>query len=147
MNDPSSVRCSHGVAPPFVILIHGDVCRQFCVYPCDDPYAQAIANGFPPNRTTPVPNPNAPIFSNANVELARRGAPSHAGDNLLNPPYAINNTAGVLSDLTVYVGLSLLTYDMRLVDEWLNFTARQIQFTQMGSLSMTHVSLNALLTP
>jgi alpha-glucosidase len=91
-------------------------CLQFCVYPCDDPFTQAIANGFPPNRTTPVPNPNAPIFSKANVELAKRGAPNHAGDDLLNPPYAINNTAGVLSDLTVYVGLSLLIYDIRFMD-------------------------------
>ncbi|KAF8496804.1 alpha-glucosidase [Russula emetica] len=52
--------------------------------------SSAIENGFPPNRTSPAPNPNATIFSNANVKLAKRGAPSHAGDDLLNPPYAID---------------------------------------------------------
>ncbi len=82
---------------------------QFCVYPCDDPSAQAIENGFPPNRTSPAPNPNATIFSDANVKLAKRGVPSHAGDDLLNPPYAIDNAQGVLSNRTAYVGLSLLT--------------------------------------
>ncbi|KAI0274382.1 alpha-glucosidase [Russula aff. rugulosa BPL654] len=63
----------------------------FCVYPCDDPWTQAIENGVPPNRTSPAPNPNATIFSNANVKLAKRSAPSHAGDDLLNPPYTIDS--------------------------------------------------------
>jgi alpha-glucosidase len=105
---PSPFRCSH---------TWGCFLGQFCVYPCDDPSAQAIENGFPPNRTSPAPNPNATIFSNANVKLAKRGAPSHAGDDLLNPPYAIDNAQGVLSDRTAYVGLSLLIYDTRLMNE------------------------------
>jgi alpha-glucosidase len=106
---PILFRCSH---------TWGCFLGQFCVYPCDNPSAQAVENGFPPNRTSPAPNPNAAIFSNANVKFAKRGAPSHAGDDLLNPPYAINNAQGVLSNRTVYVGLSLLTYDTRLMNEW-----------------------------
>jgi len=58
-----------------------------------------------------VPSPNATIFSNANVKLAKRGTPNHAGDDLLDPPYVIDNAQGVLSNRTAYVGLSLLTYD------------------------------------
>ena len=50
--------------------------------------------------------------------LAKRGAPSDAGDDLLNPPYAIDSAQGVLSNRTAYVGLSLLTYDSRLMNEW-----------------------------
>lgn len=83
---------------------------QFCAYPCDDPSAQAIEHGVPPNRTSSVPNPDTPIFSNAN---AKRDAPSHEGEDLLDPPYAIDNAAGVLSGRTAYVGLSLLTCDMK----------------------------------
>jgi alpha-glucosidase len=103
---PSLIRCSHS---------RGCFLGQFCVYPCDDPSTQAIENGLPPNRTSPAPNPNATIFSNANVKLAKRDAP---GDDLLDPPYAIDNAQGVLSNRTAYVGLSLLTYDTRLMNEW-----------------------------
>ena len=106
MNEPASVRRSH-----FRLSFRGSHTRgsfvgQFCVYPCDDPFAQAVANDFPPSRTTPPPNPTAPIFPNGNAGHEKRETPSHAGDDLLNPPYAINNTAGVLSDRTAYVGPS-----------------------------------------
>ena len=77
------------------------------MYPCDDPFAQAVANSVPPPRTAPAPNPTAPIFDNERAKHAKRGAPNYAGDDLLNPPYAINNTAGPLSSRTAYVGLSL----------------------------------------
>ena len=106
---PNPFRCSH---------VWGLFLVQFCVYPCDDPSAQAVENGFPPNRTSPAPNPNATIFSNANVELAKRDASSQSEDDLLNPPYAIDNAQGVLSNRTAYVGPSLLTYDTRLMNEW-----------------------------
>ena len=108
----SPIRCSHTWGCFLTFL------GQFCVYPCDDPSAQAIENGFPPNRTSPAPNPNATIFSNANIKLAKRAAPSDAGEDLLNPPYAIDNAQGVLSNRTAYVGLSLLTFDIRLMNEW-----------------------------
>ena len=89
-----------------------------------------------------MPNPNATIFSDANAKLAKRGIPYHEGEDLLNPPYAINNTAGVLSNLTAHVGLSLLTYNIRLLNEcWI---CSRIRFMQMGSLSMIHVSRNTL---
>ncbi|KAI0255275.1 alpha-glucosidase [Lactifluus subvellereus] len=73
---------------------------SFCVYPCDDPFAQAAAQGFPPPRDSPPPNSNAPIFSNAGLAHAKREAPSHTGEDLLNPPYAIDNAQGVLSSRT-----------------------------------------------
>ncbi|KAF8496801.1 alpha-glucosidase [Russula emetica] len=101
MNEPSSdVVRNPGSLSLFSYM--GCFLGQFCVYPCDDPSTQAIENGFPPNRTSPAPNPNAIIFSNVNVKLAKRGAPSHAGDDLLNPPYAIDNAQGVLSNLTAF---------------------------------------------
>jgi alpha-glucosidase len=103
------------LAPPFRrFLVHKRFVGQFCVYPCDDPSAQAIANGFPPNRTSSVPNPDAQIFSDANAKLTKRDAPSHKGEDLLDPPYAIDNAQGVLSDRTAYVGLAC---DVRLINE------------------------------
>lgn len=115
---------------------------QFCSDPCNNASAQAIADGYPPNRTSPVPNPNSTILGSSKLE--KRGALSHVGEDLLNPPYAINNTAKTLSDRTLSVGLSLPTYDY--VTHGLDFV-RQIRFTQMGSLNMTHVNLNILFIP
>lgn len=60
---------------------------------------------------------------------------NHVGGDLLNPPYSINNAAGVLSNRTVYVGLSLPA--LRSSHSELD---RRIQFMLMGSLSMTLVS-------
>jgi hypothetical protein len=135
MNEPASVRPRSYFS--FAVLIPGMVffVGQFCVYPCDDPFAQAVANNVPPPRTEPVPDPNAPIFANGGAEHAKRGAPDHSGDDLLNPPYTINNTAGPLSSRTAYVGLSLP--DRRSLHA--KFT-RRMQFMPMDSLSMTRVS-------
>ncbi|KAI0263723.1 glycoside hydrolase family 31 protein [Gloeopeniophorella convolvens] len=87
---------------------------SFCDYPCDDPFAQAIAQDLPPPRSSSPPDPHAPIFGNTTA-LAKRNAPSHAGDDLLNPPYAIDNAAGVLSDRTAYTNAvhanGLVEYD------------------------------------
>jgi alpha-glucosidase len=112
MNEPASVRRSRfplSLFPVFSARLVG----QFCVYPCDDPLAQAIADKLPPSRNTPPPASNAPILGEATVKPAKREASSHAGEDLLNPPYAINNTAGELSSRTVYVGpsfIDILTY-------------------------------------
>jgi hypothetical protein len=141
MNEPASVCCSQPRVPFVVLILLG----QFCVYPCDDPSAQAIENGFPPNRTSPAPNPNATIFSNASIKLSKRDAPSHEGNDLMNPPYAIDNAQGVLSDRTAYVCLSLLTCDT--THEWMMNITRLIRFMQMVSLNMTHVSRSARFTP
>ncbi|KAI9462524.1 glycoside hydrolase family 31 protein [Russula earlei] len=88
---------------------------SFCEYPCDDPFAQAIANNLPPPRTSPPPDPNAPIFRSASAKHVKRGTPSHADDDLLNPPYAIDNAAGALSSRTVYTNAihanGLVEYD------------------------------------
>jgi hypothetical protein len=136
MNEPASVRRRSyfsfaGFIIPGMVFFVG----QFCVYPCDDPFAQAVENNVPPPRTAPAPNPDTPIFANERAEHAKRGAPNHSGDDLLSPPYAINNTAGPLSSRTAYVGLSLL--DGKSLHA--KFT-RRMQFMPMGSSSMTRVS-------
>ncbi|XP_006458746.1 hypothetical protein AGABI2DRAFT_183688 [Agaricus bisporus var. bisporus H97] len=67
---------------------------NFCNLPCDDPFQQARDQGLPPPRTSSPPDPNAPIFQNdSQSQLGRR-------DDILNPPYAINNAAGPLSSKT-----------------------------------------------
>jgi len=129
MNEPASVRRRSYFS--FAVLIPVFFVGQFCVYPCDDPFAQAVANNVPPPRTAPAPNPTAPIFD----KHAKRSTPNDSGDDLLNPPYAINNTAGPLSSRTAYVGLSL-TDRQSLHAEF----TRRMQFTLMGSLSMIRVS-------
>ncbi|KAJ3503381.1 hypothetical protein NLJ89_g8460 [Agrocybe chaxingu] len=73
---------------------------NFCNLPCDNPFEQAIEQNMPPPRTTLPPDPNAPIFVNAtsssSSELKKR-------EDLLNPPYAINNAAGPISSRTAFV--------------------------------------------
>jgi alpha-glucosidase len=64
---------------------------SFCNYPCTDPFQQAIEGGYPPNRTSPVPNPNAPILGQSST---RKRAYHGAGENLEIPPYMIQNAAG-----------------------------------------------------
>ncbi|KAG5640772.1 hypothetical protein DXG03_007241 [Asterophora parasitica] len=67
---------------------------SFCDYPCANPFQQAIDQRLPPPRTSPPPNPNAPIFVKSNTIVKR--------DDLLNPPYAINNAAGPISAKTAF---------------------------------------------
>ncbi|KAG6808712.1 hypothetical protein H0H92_003164, partial [Tricholoma furcatifolium] len=70
---------------------------SFCNYPCTDPFQQAIEQDLPPARTSPPPNPNTPIFVNSTSKVhAKR-------DDILSPPYAINNAAGPLSARTAPV--------------------------------------------
>lgn len=109
---------------------------SFCPYPCDDPEAYAAANGFPPKRSTPAPDPNAPIFSGAAKRealpdpavldaaailqsvtpvLEARAPAANASLDYQNPPYKINNAAGALSASTIYTTAvhsnGLLEYD------------------------------------
>ena len=71
---------------------------QFCNAPCTDPFQQAIDNDDPPARTTLPPAPNTPIFGN---EYRKR---EYTGPiNVVDPPYAINNAAGSLSNKTANV--------------------------------------------
>ncbi|KAF9447127.1 glycoside hydrolase family 31 protein [Macrolepiota fuliginosa MF-IS2] len=69
---------------------------NFCNLPCDDPFTQAIEQNLPPPRSNPPPDPNAPIFGN--ISQSRLGI----RDDILNPPYAINNAAGPLSSKTAF---------------------------------------------
>ena len=87
----------------------GNVCSQaffgqFCDYPCDDPFQQAIKQNLPPPRSNPPPDPDAPIFGQA---PALRKRVDHTGEDVLAPPYAIDNRVptGALSDKTAYVRL------------------------------------------
>lgn len=110
---------------PCVSHAHGpsrNEAASFCPYPCD-PDATAASGGFPPGRSTPPPDPNAPIFADVKrsalplpeaaytdveiiereiVALDARAPPINASLNYLEPPYAINNAAGALSASAVY---------------------------------------------
>ncbi|EGN96446.1 glycoside hydrolase family 31 protein [Serpula lacrymans var. lacrymans S7.3] len=87
---------------------------SFCVYPCEDPFAQAITQGLPPNRTDPIPNPDTPIFGNSTYKGWRK-RDEDSGFNIVNPPYNIENAAGALGSLTANVtsvaANGLLMYD------------------------------------
>ncbi|KDQ59876.1 glycoside hydrolase family 31 protein [Jaapia argillacea MUCL 33604] len=72
---------------------------SFCLFPCDDPFTQAIQQDLPPARTTPPPDPNAPIFTNS-TSMKKRQALSD--QDILYPPYAIENAAGGLSNNTAH---------------------------------------------
>lgn len=74
------------------------LCLQFCNFPCEDPFSQAIERALPPRRTKLPPDPNTPIFVNSNATHKKR-------DDLLEPPYSINNAAGKLTSHTAYVRL------------------------------------------
>ncbi|EIW82144.1 glycoside hydrolase family 31 protein [Coniophora puteana RWD-64-598 SS2] len=85
---------------------------SFCNYPCTDPFAQAVEQDLPPNRTTSAPSGNTTIFpgwTDSSSNSKRDGASSNGTDNgegdfnLLNPPYNIDNAAGVLSNKTANV--------------------------------------------
>ncbi|KAG6864625.1 hypothetical protein C0991_008189 [Blastosporella zonata] len=69
---------------------------SFCNFPCTDPFQQAIQQALPPARTDPIPDPNTPIFVNSTSGKTKR-------DDILSPPYAINNAAGPLSSKTAFV--------------------------------------------
>ncbi|CCM04538.1 uncharacterized protein FIBRA_06719 [Fibroporia radiculosa] len=80
---------------------------QFCDVPCNDPFQQAADQDLPPPRTTIPPDPNAPIFVNSSsaensFTLALHKRQLDSNENVLNPPYAIHNAAGALSNLTSY---------------------------------------------
>ncbi|KAG6818327.1 hypothetical protein H0H93_005954, partial [Arthromyces matolae] len=70
---------------------------SFCVYPCTDPFQQAIDQQLPPPRTSAPPDPDTPIFINSskNLNIVKR--------DILSPPYNINNAAGALSSKTASV--------------------------------------------
>ncbi|TFK45940.1 alpha-glucosidase [Heliocybe sulcata] len=73
---------------------------SFCNFPCDDPFAQAIEQSLPPNRTTLPPDPNTPIFVNSNSSLQKRQ--SLTDEQLLYPAYAIEDAAGGISNDTAH---------------------------------------------
>jgi alpha-glucosidase len=89
---------------------------QFCPFPCSDPAGFASANNYPPTPSPVTPNPrplpgfppdfqpsaSAKFKRQASVNGQKIGLP---GRDLLNPPYRINNTAGVLSNKTIDTNL------------------------------------------
>ncbi|KAF4614427.1 hypothetical protein D9613_003527 [Agrocybe pediades] len=109
---------------------------NFCIYPCADPFEQAVEMDFPPPRPNRPPDPNTPIFVNMTTLIRRNGEDDllatpysvqptsrnsvalrrqDANDSLLNPPYAINNAQGALSSRTAFTNIrhanGLLEYD------------------------------------
>lgn len=110
MNEPSSVRdCLFSAGGDNFLTCS----LQFCPYPCNDPWSIAREQDLPPARTTVPPDPNAPIFVNSSDSAAVASSAldrrvDHKGDDVLEPPYAIQNAAGALSDLTAWVGHSYL---------------------------------------
>ncbi|KAI0948834.1 hypothetical protein AcV7_009470 [Taiwanofungus camphoratus] len=89
---------------------------SFCTVPCTDPFEQAAEQDLPPPRTTLPPDPNAPIFVNSSASVvALQKRANHSGENVLYPPYAINNAAGALSNRTSYTNArhanGLIEYD------------------------------------
>ncbi|KAI9688796.1 MAG: hypothetical protein M1822_001153 [Bathelium mastoideum] len=87
---------------------------NFCHYPCSDPQGYASATGEPPNPpairpTPPEPIPGFPANFQPNGSISKRQASGDMlglpGRNLINPPYAINDVAGSLSNLTLNTDL------------------------------------------
>ena len=100
---------------------------NFCNFPCSDPAAYAEENNFPPERlppraSNPRPLPGFPVDFQPNTTVGRvkrqeqtgsmMGLPGRA---LLDPPYAIKNGAGSLSNKTVHTDVvhqnGLVEYD------------------------------------
>ncbi|KAH9939453.1 alpha-glucosidase [Amylocystis lapponica] len=72
-----------------------------------DPFGQAAAQGLPPRRTTIPPDIDTPIFVNSTSGSSAvvRKRDGQSGLDVLNPPYAIANAAGDLSNRTSYTNV------------------------------------------
>ncbi|PVG01300.1 alpha-glucosidase [Serendipita vermifera] len=82
---------------------------NFCLYPCLDPWGEAVRQGLPPNRTTPPPASDEPlpisstvakIWGTNNNEWSKRAPDANNYSDILFPPYRINNAASSLSERT-----------------------------------------------
>ncbi|KIM29882.1 glycoside hydrolase family 31 protein [Serendipita vermifera MAFF 305830] len=84
---------------------------SFCTYPCADPYAEAVSQNMPPNRTTPPPS----ATSQLPIPLALAKRANNYSD-VLNPPYAIGNVNAHLSDKTAFTNVvhanGMIEYDV-----------------------------------
>ena len=86
---------------------------NFCPYPCSNASDYAIANGFPPppppvRPYSPIPLPGFPPDFQPPTNTKRSTTPKVIGlPNLdyINPPYAIANAAGSLSNKTIPTNL------------------------------------------
>ena len=93
---------------------------NFCVWPCTNATAFAVENGFPPAppplRTTWEPLPGFPKDfqppARRQAQGLMKGLP---GRDYINPPYAIANAGGSLSNHTIFTDLvhsnGLVEYD------------------------------------
>jgi alpha-glucosidase len=115
---------------------------SFCDFPCEDPWQQAADRGLPPDpspvRTPPRSIPGLPSKGNSQAAEMKPGVPvsegtaqnyqrstseqsfvrqniNHDGDDLLFPPYHINNHVGELGQQTMHPNLQhangLWSYD------------------------------------
>jgi alpha-glucosidase len=76
------------------------------------------------------------IFTKETVPHVKRVPLSYAGEDLLHPPYAIDNAAGSLSSRTASVSRSLVA-GVRIL---ISCPTRATRSMPTGSSSMTHVS-------
>ena len=101
---------------------------NFCNFPCTDPAGYAEENNFPPERLparsgNPRPLPGFPIDFQPNATARRIKRQEQSGSmtglsgrDLLDPPYAIRNGAGSLSNKTIHTDVihqnGLVEYDV-----------------------------------
>ncbi|KAL4809285.1 glycosyl hydrolases family 31-domain-containing protein [Aspergillus unguis] len=88
---------------------------NFCDFPCTDPEQYAIDNDVPPappavRPGSPRPLPGfpddfQPVSSKRSMKRAQGDKVGLPNRNLLNPPYKIQNEAGVLSEKTINTDL------------------------------------------
>lgn len=101
---------------------------NFCNFPCTDPAGYAEENNFPPERlparsSNPRPLPGFPLDFQPNATARRTKRQEQLGSmtglpgrDLLDPPYAIRNGAGSLSNKTIHTDVihqnGLVEYDV-----------------------------------
>jgi alpha-glucosidase len=99
-----------------------DEATNFCSYPCPDPAGYATDHNIPPKPPAVRANSGRTIsgfpadFQPSATAAALRARQTD-GRNLIDPPYAINNKRGALSNQGIFTGLShangLTEYDTR----------------------------------
>ncbi|KIJ92581.1 glycoside hydrolase family 31 protein [Laccaria amethystina LaAM-08-1] len=72
---------------------------NFCSLPCDDTFQQAIQQNLPPPRANPPPAHDTPFFGDQKITAQNQ----RRDEDILNPPYAIDNAAGPLSSKTSWI--------------------------------------------
>ena len=125
---------------------------NFCTYPCSNPEDFATENGYPPmpppvRNSSPIALPGFPADfqpSRGSVRLRKRQATGSmlglANRDLINPPYAIANAAGSLSNKTIdtnliHAGAGYAEYDTHnIYGTMMSSTSRQAMLSRRPTL-------------